>query len=498
MWIETLQQRKQQNRTYSQGAQQVCCCALASLHYETMLDSGTFDCEIDTTPLRVDNAQLDGWRITQNGWHYALGQPGDKSTDGWIGFGGRQGTHWLKFRLARVGYLHWPTRDWQDVGGAPNYDRAYLEYETHALTLGPNDDQINVESVTNWRSLWTTPGGGELSALWKARGEGLKEEIIINQAAREWITANRPPTTPLDETWFGFVFQVDWSDVPRIVRDAIEQSPDSDFTDDDAGIELRDALDQTLAFLPLSQMYAGKGKAQQSATLRKRFWRGDDGNHYLLIGVRCDVLATLPSGDLVFDPTVTPQVADDDDNVCASHNGAGVLSTEYNLWMGYDGSDYNSVGLRFQLNVPAATTITAAKITFTASESQSGDTVKLGITYQDANDPADFSGDDYAAFIARTRSAAKVDWDFTTNWTQNNTYDTDSIVSVIQALVDEAYWAANEHCVLFCDEDGSDSGAYRIAYSFTNSAAKSAVLTVEYSVARMPRPPAAYNNLAIY
>ena len=78
----------------------------AALHRQSMLDSGVFDADLDATLERINNTQLDGWRVSTLDWHFALGKPADKLTDGWVGFGGRQGAHWFRFRLARVGYLH--------------------------------------------------------------------------------------------------------------------------------------------------------------------------------------------------------------------------------------------------------------------------------------------------------------------------------------------------------------------------------------------------------
>jgi len=106
MTEEIVSSRTRKSKAFASGGLFTCCSATALLHYESIPDSGIFDAEIDATPERVNNAQLDGWRVTVNSWHYAVGKPGDKTTDGWVGFGGRQGTHWLKFRLARVGYLH--------------------------------------------------------------------------------------------------------------------------------------------------------------------------------------------------------------------------------------------------------------------------------------------------------------------------------------------------------------------------------------------------------
>jgi len=193
---------------------------------------------------------------------------------------------------------------------------------------------------------------------------------------------------------------------------------------------------------------------------------------------------------------VTPQVGAAGDNV--SRYGATDLDLNIRYYIGNDGG-YNNTGLRFTLNVPAGATINSAKLTFVARENLTADTVRNKISYQDANDPADFSGDSYSDFDSRARSAATVDWDFTTNWAEGNSYDTDDIATVIQALVNEAYWASGEHCVIFVDDDSSDTNAYRTACQHGyGDGSDAAVLTVDYTAARIPRPPAAYNTLAVY
>src|SRR5512146_2688653 len=169
-WSELVARRKRNSRTYQDGSLLRWSGALATLHYESAIDSGAFDTEIDATPIRVNNAQLDGWAVTQNNWHYALGKPlsgAMAGLDGVVGFGGRQGERWLRFRLTRLGYLHWPTRAWQDVGGAPSYNRANLSSSVSVAPVGPNRDMVNVGSVSTWAKLWNTPGGGDVSIQWQ-------------------------------------------------------------------------------------------------------------------------------------------------------------------------------------------------------------------------------------------------------------------------------------------------------------------------------------------
>lgn len=312
-WREIPDKRTKTSKTYqdvSNDHKFFWVGTMVPLHYSSELDSASFDSPIDMTPQRVSNDQFDGWRISQSSWHFALGKDlanhGDQ--DGWVGYGGRQGSHWLKFRLFRVGYLHWPTRSWQDIGGNPDYNRANLTNELHSLSLLADGSTQPVENFARWSNVWTTPESGSLAVSWRVNSDELKEEVIINQAGREWIQANRPPATPLQETYFGFVFQLDVSDIPIVYRAGLQQSIDSDYSDDGEPIQLKDAADHLLAFMPLDDLIINDSAGEEIARtpLRKRFYK-DGSNYYLVIGVRTDVLNNMPDGNLVFDPTLTTQ-----------------------------------------------------------------------------------------------------------------------------------------------------------------------------------------------
>ncbi|MBU1130489.1 hypothetical protein KKE45_04185, partial [Patescibacteria group bacterium] len=310
---EVTSQRARNAKTYDLGnGKYGWHGSVGSVHYQDEVRQWQ---EIDVTPQRVDNAQLDGWMVTQNSWHFALGKPGNKDDDGWVGFGGRQGANWLKFRLEKIGYLHWPTRSWQDIGGSPTYNRTKLTQNTNSMTIGPEgaESSVNTVGYTEWADLWQTPGDGATSVQWRVDGEKLKEDVTINQAAREWITANRPPNTTPSETYFGFVYELDVSDIPKWIKSSVLQDINTDFDDDDGTvkIELRDAMDRVLAFLPISYAYSQEDENghQERITLRKRFWKAPDGKYYLLVGAKVPDLANLPAGDITFDPS--PYSSDD-------------------------------------------------------------------------------------------------------------------------------------------------------------------------------------------
>lgn len=304
-WIEQTSRRGLMDKTWlndETGQYRFVQVSGTHLHYPTASpDSDILDGMVDFSPVRVNNAQLDGWMINSGGWRYALGIPAEyPGQDGWVGFGGRQGQNWLKTRLLRCGYLHGPTRTWQDVGGAPTYNRGDLSSEISPVTIGPEgvEEIINALSVTTWHNIWNTPGDGEVFIEWVKEGKKLREDITINQAAREWIVANRPPSTNPSETFFGFVFRLDVSDIPKWIKNGIAQNIEGDFDDEGGGFELQDSLNRFLVSMPMSHARSGDGVVN----LRKRIWKDGDGNHYLLVGVRVPDLNGLPAGDITFDP----------------------------------------------------------------------------------------------------------------------------------------------------------------------------------------------------
>jgi hypothetical protein len=448
----------------------------ATLHYESALDSGVYDTTTDMTPVRINNAQLDGWRVTANGWHYALGQPGGKTNDGWVGFGGRQGAHWLLFRLRRVGYLHWPTRAWDDVGGAPDYDRANLTSVAESTTIGPNDDAVTVESRAAWESIWTTPGGGQLDVSWKARGDDLKEEITVNEMARNWIAANRPPTTPAAETYFGFVIQLDWSDIPRIYRQGLQVSPDDDFADDGALIELRDAAERFLAFLPLGDVRSGDIKVlggHSIEPIRKRFWLDGDGNHYMLIGVRADILNGMAAGDLVFDPTVNLVINATNEDARDIFDGTVAFSNAIFGW----GSWWSPGGASWDTPSGPGQGVTIDSAVISVRFQDNTDWGTVTVYGEDEDDGQDFT----SALASLTQTTASVSW----VWSTHGTVDyvaLASVATIVQEIVNRGGWSAgNRMTFQLADED--QGSAVTQCYDYSDSASWGAKLDITWTAA---------------
>lgn len=313
---------------------------------------------LDMTPIRRNDAVIDGWEITTAGWHYRIGQPNGKPSDGWVGFGGLEGKRWFYSRLVRVGYLHYPTRAWQDIGGAPSYVRANLS--ANAQTVDVGGVQIKAISDSEWRNIWATPGSGEVYLKWGIEGKRLKENIVLNEAARNWIVANRPPLTPVASTYFGFVFQLDVSDIPRMSKAGVLQDFDGDFDDDNgtSKLTIEDGVNEVLGFLPISKAYSQD--LTTNIDLRKRIWKDLDGNVYLLVGAKVSDFNGMPAGDVVFDPTfqVQPDSSAGEDSRMSSVLPNSNFGTDTVL-LASAGSSTSII--RFDLtSIPVGATITSA------------------------------------------------------------------------------------------------------------------------------------------
>ena len=372
--------------------------SITSLHYDSF---GTI-VNLDYNQRRINNAKLDGWVVTVGAWHYALGKPdsinGEENTDdGWVGFGGKKGQHYLKFRLSQVIYFHNPSKTIQDIGGAPTYNRANLSRVNDTKSM-LDESTMNVSSTATWNNIWTTPGGGELSISWRLGGDGLKEEITINQAGREWIAANRPPDSTASETYFGFLFEIDISDVPRVFKNNVEQVWGNDIDDNETdNIELRNAANELLAFMPVGNIEVQGVDVSPpnrppiedfNRPLRKLFYR-QGGNDFLLVGIRVDRINSMISGDLVFDPTSGPTAiannVDDGENNNGTWSVNGSISNRiYNF---EEGSSPEYGGFSWTLpNIPATATIDSMYMSMSTSDDNlSALVIRVGI---EDSDPA--------------------------------------------------------------------------------------------------------------
>lgn len=472
-FVENRTLRQLNSATFEDSAsgQRRVVASLVPLHYET--GGGSLN-RIDMSPVRINPGDwsrypnFDGWLVSQNGWLYGLG------VNGYVYFGGRRGEHYVRFRLREVGYVRTTTGAFTAIGGLPDYNTG---------NLSAQQTQVNIEGETyvtgttaEWRSLNTTPGGGELYLRFKARGDGLKAEYVINQAAREWIAVNRPPSfynIPAAQAYLAFRFDIDWSDIPRKVIAGVLQG--DTFDDANGGVELRNALDELLAFMPIGDAYVNTGEDlfRSKVTLRKRFAAG-----LMTVGAPVSALNALPAGDLVFDPTVTPSVSASG-NDWTWINGVGFGNTETGLVTGYYVATYlsHSATRYLSVTIPPGSTINTAYATFVAAFSYSGTMSALRAAFADLDNAA--AATDAPSAEAQTQTTANTSWTPGAH-TAGTSYDTPSVVSSLQEVIDRAGWASGNALVLVIKAITAANN-YRSLASWDHATYAAPMLTVDYT-----------------
>ena len=505
-WIEQQELRRSGSKTWRDDVTGLfhTHASIARLHYETTPDSGIYDGEIAALPTRINNAQLDGWLVTQNGWHYALGIPGSgvlAGLDGVVGFGGRRGQNWLRSRLTRVGYLHWPTRDWQDIGGLPAYVRTggRLTQVSQTKTIGPSGTQIvyPLSALATWNRIWALGGGTTrpIDIRWRIAGRDMKEEIVVSQAAREWIVANAPPSTPANETYFGFVFRLDASDIPRWVKGAVQQDITGDFDDSDGtSIRIEDSLNRLLGFLPISQAYSQAytvglhTNVRDWRTLRKRIWRDPDGNTYLLIGALVPDLNSMVAGPVVFDPTFTVAETNEDGASGSTNedNDEMVLPSQAVFGTFYIGCDLatpinNMDGgwIWRSTAIPQGATINTATVTLVQQSTDFDAGHTLAWDFFNVDTPTDFlNADVHRISVHHARTGSPVS---DNSWADAATHTSPSLVTPMQIVVNRAGFSGDIGAT--CINGSAAVSAWWNWADYTDNAANAADLIATWTVA---------------
>ena len=148
--------------------------------------------------------------------------------------------------------------------------------------------------------------------------------------------------------------------------------------------------------------------------------------------------------------------------------------------------EYQGMGLRFlNVAIPQGTTINTANLIIT-SALNTNDACATRISAENVDNPAVFTGDNYAAAHARwvNRTAARVDWDFVPAdvWVLNTEYNSPDISAVIQEIVDRLGWVSGNAIAIFWNDWDLRTGAnnYRPAYPHNIDANRAVKLDIDW------------------
>lgn len=274
---------------------------IAEIHAGTVLTYGQDGKRenVDMRLKRFAGEAFDGWQIVDADWHYRIGRFGDQ--DGWIGFGGRAGKSWFNFRLAAMAWLHEPTGA-IDVIHTAAYDRDQLTSKARPLQILNGFESIFATGEVSWAGVMPA-----VDAIWRVEGAGVKEDIILRGGV-EALPELR--NTRASDTQLTMLFEIDTSKIELSVdgrkislRDTVDL--------EDRRIDLLDDQEQLIAFLPFDTVTSAartrRGRSAENVDfvgLKKRIIQ-HEGKTYLAVGATLEDLRKLPSGDLIFDPTIT-------------------------------------------------------------------------------------------------------------------------------------------------------------------------------------------------
>lgn len=159
----------------------------------------------------------------------------------------------------------------------------------------------------------------------------------------------------------------------------------------------------------------------------------------------------------------------------------GTVDCNFGNSGGYD----RSAGVRFiNVTVPKDATITEAYVRFTARIDLAGAVCSMHVHGEDNATPAIFTLiDGFNDFEGRVRTTAEIDWDAIPGWTDGNTYDTPSIISIISEITSLAGWSSGNNLIIFIDHDDKpDAEAKRDFSAIDNlGGAEKTELHVTYS-----------------
>jgi len=194
-----------------------------------------------------------------------------------------------------------------------------------------------------------------------------------------------------------------------------------------------------------------------------------------------DSVVTDANGKYMFDSlvfnetatTITKQINSSTDDA-DERTGAGNATAS---WVGFNNE--NS-GFRFtNLSIPYDAQITNAYITFTAGNTYSG-SVAAVLKGEASGNSAAFASTTNQ-IVNRSSTSQSLTWNLP-NFTQNSTYNTPNISSIVSAIVSRSDWSNGDPITILVYGPNTSGGAnMQQAYMYDADATKAPILNIEYT-----------------
>ena len=421
----------------------------SAIHYESQMDTGVFDTEVNMTPVDISGSRLAGPNITSAGFHFGYqdGRQRDQQKPrGSFGFGGRRGFEFLNMRPSSIGYLNWEDNGWQGVRDNPTLRTPTIKVSSK--TIGINDDDPNLWTINaganiDCGDIWTLPGAGRVHHDLEIWGGQIEPRFTINQAARTYFETDRNGRNidPDSKAAFGVRIHLDLNGIASVEHGGKPINRLGDNIDVDLPLRFLDQLGRPLAHMGPGKIFVTDRGG--TVDILKRVWF-DGTDWWLFMG--CNVAQmkqNLLRGDMVIDPPIAEEdITQNSDDATESTpymylSGYGANNRHY---IGGNGQAYQS-GWVFQtipsdqgdtVNSATLEPVQAAAGTGTFDASIFGNDVDNAGTFTTANN--NISG--------RTRTTASTALDETDFTGTGNRLSFD-VQSQFQEVINRPSWANN-------------------------------------------------------
>jgi len=452
---EITSKRTRNSKTFFAGGNRLAWeGTIGSIHYKDNPDDvGEPWKDIDSNIVVSPKADWD-WEVVKGGWHLLI----KNDTTVAVGKDG----NWIGFRYGGIGYIDWATKE-----------RVILQTRQLVTPV------IEGNKIT-WYGIFN---GVDLEYIYD--NDRFKENLIFSQAARDWLTANPPSSYGLDNatTYFGGYLEFDWQgSYPAEDKwgNTISWENANEFIDKEVFFR-HPIKNKIVTALPIGWVSHDAVEEENWVKIRQRFWK-EGTKYYLLFGSKVSELSQMPAGTLIFDPTIDEQVGASSDDATRRLVPSYFGLTAYNNAGDYSSTSYDyASGARFTtVDIPQGVTIDVAYLELKA-ETLYGSIPTTVIEGEDTDNAATFSTE--ANYDGRARTTANVNWT-PAAWVTDTWYQSSSIVSVVQEIVNRAGWAANNAMAFFWRDAAGWGGVPKLltACSYDWGAANAPKLHIEYTV----------------
>lgn len=118
------------------------------------------------------------------------------------------------------------------------------------------------------------------------------------------------------------------------------------------------------------------------------------------------------------------------------------------------------------VTIPQGSEISVAYITFTAANTRTGTVCNLLLKAVDDVNPS--APTNYTEFTSLVWLATTVAWNAEEGWTGASSYNSDSIVTLLQEIINDESWVSGNSILIGVFDNSSDSDAYRTPIAYDN------------------------------